>query len=215
MYSGKSKAGSAPAQLHMLIEEERPRGRPVVDGQSSDCPIVAMILRHAVEIDGTDHIYVMQQERFCVVAEKPARLLQSSTGIEQRLFAGNLNVHPKVVVCFQVLNNHVREVMDIDDHSIDTACAQTLKSDLQQRAACDFHQCLRTAVGEWPEARSKTCSQHHRFHFPRLSRARCRTTTSSPGLPRKCLASCSAKYTDRCCPPVQPNETIRFLKPRF
>ena len=199
----------------MLIEDERPRCRPVADSDCGQRPIVAVILRHAVEIDRTDHVDVMQQERLRVVAEKPAGLLQSSAGIEQRIFAGNLNVHPKVFLCFQVLNNHVREVMYIDDHSIDTGCAQTLERDLQQRAARDFHQCLRTAVGERPESRSKTCSQHHRLHFPRLSKARCRTTTSSPGLPRKCLASCSAKYTDRCCPPVQPNETIRFLKPRF
>src|SRR2546422_2216943 len=161
MYSGKGKAGSAPAQLHLPIEDERPRGRPVLNSECGQRPSVAVILRHAVEIDRTDHVDVMQQERLRVVAEKPAGLLQSSAGIEQRFFAGNLNVHPKVVLCFQVLNDHVREVMYIDDHSIDTGCAQTLERDLQQRAARDFHQCLRTAVGERPKARSKTRSEEH------------------------------------------------------
>ena len=37
--------------------------------------------------------------------------------------------------------------------------------------------------------------------------------TSTPARPRRCFASCSARYTERCWPPVHPKETIRLLNP--
>ena len=61
---------------------------------------------------------------------------------------------------------------------------------------------------------AKAGGQNHRLHLPRFSNPRCRTTTSTPLVLRKCFANSSARYTDRCCPPVQPNDTIRLLKPR-
>ena len=38
---------------------------------------------------------------------------------------------------------------------------------------------------------------------------------ATPEIERRCLASCSAKKTERCCPPVQPKLIIKFSKPRF
>ena len=37
--------------------------------------------------------------------------------------------------------------------------------------------------------------------------AACVTDTSTPGMAAMAAANCSAKYTERCCPPVQPNAT--------
>ncbi len=42
----------------------------------------------------------------------------------------------------------------------------------------------------------------------RLERSRCRIS-ARPYCPSKCAASLSARYTDRCCPPVQPIATVR------
>src|SRR5580704_15042133 len=42
--------------------------------------------------------------------------------------------------------------------------------------------------------------------YPGLSR--CTTFTRYPAL-RKCLLTSSAIITERCCPPVQPNEIVR------
>ena len=38
--------------------------------------------------------------------------------------------------------------------------------------------------------------------------------TSIPNFSCRCSARCCAEYTLRCCPPVHPNENIRFVKPR-
>ena len=90
-----------------------------------------------------------------------------------------------------------------------------LKAAFPASAAADFHQGLWTCVGQGAQTCTEARSQNHRFHLPWLSRPRWRTATSRPALPRKWFASCSAKYTDRCCPPVHPKETIRFWKPRL
>src|ERR1017187_3591381 len=109
--------------------------------------------------------------------------------------------------------------MRINDDFADAENPQTRERDLKQRAAVDFYQRFRAIVGERPQTRAEAGGKDHGFHSPgfsssSLSNSRCRNTTSIPFLPRKCFASCSARYTERCCPPVQPNDTIRFLNPR-
>src|SRR5215467_13781891 len=104
--------------------------------------------------------------------------------------------------------------MHIDYRLANSKGAQTRECYLKQRAAGDFHQRLGAIVGEWTQARTEARGQNHRFHLPAFSNSRCRTTTSTPFFPRKRFANCSAKYTERCCPPVQPNDTIKLLKPR-
>src|SRR6202011_3265569 len=142
------------------------------------------------------------------------RLFQASAGVEQDLLARDFNTHAEVFVCFQILENHFGKVMHVENHLANSKDAQARECDLQQRAASDFHQRFGAIVGEWPQPRTEAGGQNHRFHLSKFSNSRCRTTTSTPLLPRKRLANCSARYTERCCPPVQPNDTIKFLKPR-
>jgi putative hemolysin len=73
---------------------------------------------------------------------------------------------------------------------------------------------LGAIVGEWPQTGTKAGGQNHCLHLSMFSNSRCSTTTSTPALPRKRRANCSARYTERCWPPVQPNDTIKLLKPR-
>src|ERR1700751_3035943 len=49
-------------------------------------------------------------------------------------------------------------------------------------------------------------------HAGGFSSSRWCTTTSTPGRVRRRFANCSARYTERCWPPVHPNEIIKFLK---
>ena len=44
--------------------------------------------------------------------------------------------------------------------------------------------------------------------------SRCTRRTSMPNLSWRWVARCSAQYTERCCPPVQPKENIKSVKPR-
>src|SRR4051812_34412803 len=104
--------------------------------------------------------------------------------------------------------------MHVDDHIVNTEFAQACERDLEEGSAGDLDQRLGPIVGQWAQACAKSCRQDHGLHFPRVSRLIWRRATSTPDFPLRCLASSSAKKTDRCCPPVQPNETMRLLNPR-
>ena len=103
--------------------------------------------------------------------------------------------------------------MRVDNHLAHAKEAQAAEDNLKQRAAGDGNQCLGPVVGERLQARAQAGGQNHRLHRPIFSNSICRTITSTP-LARRCFTNSSARYTERCWPPVQPNETIRFLKPR-
>ena len=107
----------------------------------------------------------------------------------------------------------VGEVMHVDDHFAHAKCAQAGQRDLQQRAPATSTSALGRSL---VSGRSRVPSrrQNHRLHRPIFSSSTMPHHHSTPALPRRCFASCSARYTERCWPPVQPNETIRFLKPR-
>ena len=82
------------------------------------------------------------------------------------------------------------------------------------RVAQQIHRAIQTVTQRPVRYVINTGSQDHRFHWPEFSSSRCCTTTSTPILPRKRCANCSARYTERCWPPVQPNDTIKLWKPR-
>src|ERR1035437_584612 len=169
-----------------------------------------------------------------VFEKEPRCFLEAAAGVEQNVFARNFNSHPKVVVLLQIINNHVGKVMHVDDHFANPKLAQAVECDLQQRVTSHFHECFRAFVGERTQSRTEAGSQNHGLHCPArsglarsgssfsapgasgsiFSSSRCLTTTSMPFRPCRRFATCSAKYTERCCPPVHPNDTMRFLNPR-
>src|SRR6267154_1608251 len=126
----------------------------------------------------------------------------------------DLNVHPEVVILFQIIGHHVGKMVDINNHLANSKHAQARQRDLEQRPSRNLYQSLGPGIGEWPQARAKPGGENHGFHFAGFSNSRWCTTTSTPFRPRNRAATCSAKNTDRCWPPVQPNDTIKFLKPR-
>src|SRR5271154_7480672 len=105
-------------------------------------------------------------------------------------------------------------MMNVDDHFTNAEGLQAFNGDVEQRTAVQFDERFGTVVGQWPQPGSKTRGEDHCPHLPIFSRSMCRTMTSTPLRARRRLASCSARKTERCCPPVHPNETIRFSKPR-
>src|SRR5436305_12451743 len=115
-------------------------------------------------------------------------------------------------------------MMDVDDEIANAKGSDPLQRDLEEGAAANLNQRFGTIVSEGPQPGSAPGRQDHRLHRAAfcacvdsaaiLSNSRCVTTTSIPGRPRSLFATCSARYTERCCPPVHPNDNIRFLKPR-
>src|SRR5258707_1181702 len=79
---------------------------------------------------------------------------QSAASVEQVLFARNFDAYTEVVVRFQVLHNHVGEVMDVDYHLANAKVVQASEGDLKQRAAVNFAQRFGAIVAYRPQTRA-------------------------------------------------------------
>src|SRR2546425_8310592 len=106
-----------------------------------------------------------------IFEKKPGGFFQAAAGVEKQIvFAGDFDVHAEIVFGLQIADDHVREVMEVDDNFADAEGAQAGKSDFEQRATVDFNERLGTSVGEAGEARAETGSQNHGFHRGALTK---------------------------------------------
>ena len=126
--------------------------------------------------------------------EEMSGFFQAAAGVEQNVvLAGDFDAHAEIFVRLQVIDDHVGEVMHVDDHFANAEGAQARERDLQQRAAADFHQRLGAIIGERPQTRAQAGGQNHGLHLPCFSSSRWRTTTLMPLRARRCFANCSAR----------------------
>ena len=129
-----------------------------------------------------------------ILEEEIGGLFQPAAGVEQHLFARDLDAHAEVVVRLQIFDDHVGKVMHIDDHFANSKGAQAREGDLQQRAPGDFHQRFGTIVGERTQARAQAGGQNHRFHWLKsLQLAGAAPPPPRRSCPRRCFANCSAR----------------------
>src|SRR3989442_5456717 len=104
-----------------------------------------------------------------IFEKKPGGFFQAAAGVEKQIvFAGDFDVHAEIVFGLQIADDHVREVMEVDDDFADAEGAQAGQSGFEQRAPVDFNDSPRTSVGEAAEARAETRSQNHGFHLSAL-----------------------------------------------
>ena len=65
------------------------------------------------QIDRADHVDIMQKKRLVEMPESSRKnqrgLLQPAAGIEQNLFARDLDPHPEVIVRFQIIEQPCRQ----------------------------------------------------------------------------------------------------------
>src|SRR5690242_20670082 len=180
--------------------------------------ILAMKFHEALKINCADNIHVVKNEGLVqavrILQKEPTRLFQATASVEQKLFARNLHLQAEIVLGFQVLDYQVGEVVHVDNKLAHSKRRESRKCDFQQRAAAYFNKRFWTIIRQRAQPRAEACGQNHGPHRPIFSNSRCFSTTSTPLWPRSRFARCSARKTERCWPPVQPNETIRFLKPR-
>ena len=152
---------------------------------------------HAGEIDGADDIDIVHDERLlrtrAALEKEPCGMFQAATGVKQNFLARQFNPHAEVVVGPQVLDDHVGVVMGVDNDLAHAESSQAAESDFQKRAAGNRDERLGAIVGERPQTRAEAGGKNHRLHRPIFSNSICRTTTSTPFMPRKCFANCSAR----------------------
>src|SRR5580765_4788524 len=78
------------AQEVLIVKQKLAGGFAFLYRQCGDGLMVTVKLHHPCEIDGADHVNVMEQEGLCAVTLKePRSFFQSAASIEQSLFARN------------------------------------------------------------------------------------------------------------------------------
>ena len=70
-----------------------------------------------------------------VFEEKPGGLFQAAAGVQQDVFAGDFDAHAEIAVRFQIVDDLIGEMVDVDDDLGDTESTQAGESDFEQGAA--------------------------------------------------------------------------------
>src|SRR5271157_2164964 len=116
-----------------------PRTLTVLNRQGGQRTLFRVEPHHAPEIDGAEDIDVVQNKGFLQTPAGPKKemrgLLQAAAGVKQLLLARDFNAHAEVIVGLQVIDDHLRVVMRVDNRLVYAKGAQTQERNLQQRAA--------------------------------------------------------------------------------
>jgi hypothetical protein len=133
---------AAAAEMEVVVEEEWTGSFAGLHGEGCEGVILFMELEHAAEIDVADHVDVVEKEGLVktvgVLEEKPGGFFQAAAGVQQNVFAGNFDAHAEVFVGFEVVGDHVGEVVDVNDDFGDTKGAEAGQGDFEKRAAREF-----------------------------------------------------------------------------
>jgi hypothetical protein len=109
-------------------------------------------LEHLAKIDGADDINVVEEKGFFEISwifeEEPGGFFEAASGVEEDFFMGYFDAHAEVFVGFQVVNDLVGEVVDIDDDFGDAEGAEAGQGDFEEGAAGEFDEGFGTSVGQ-------------------------------------------------------------------
>lgn len=107
---------------------------------------------HGAEVDGADDVHVVEEEGFVeifwIFEEEPGGFFEAAASVEEDFFAGDLDAQAEVVVEFEIVDDLVGEVVDVDDDFGDAEGTEAGESDFEEGAAGEFDQGFGTSVGE-------------------------------------------------------------------
>jgi hypothetical protein len=93
-------------------------------------------------VDVVDEDWRMGVEQWCGVSECAACVEEKLSFVADEHSAGPL-------VAADVVDEHIAEVVDVDDAECGAGVGEPLDVDLEERFAVDFDQRFRSVVGEW------------------------------------------------------------------
>src|SRR5262249_6336845 len=97
---------SPAAKVKLIVEKQVPRTFALLHGQCRQRSLFDVELHHAVQVNRTEDIHIVQEERLIprggVVKKEPGGFFQPAAGVKQDIFAGDLNPHAEVAVRLQI-----------------------------------------------------------------------------------------------------------------
>ncbi len=130
--------------------------------------IFGVELEHGADVDGADDVDVVEEEGLVeilwIFEEEPGGFFQAAAGVEEDFFAGDFNAHAEIFVRFEIVDDLVGEVVDVDDDFGDAEGAETRESDFEESAAGEFDEGFGAIVRERAEARAEAGAKDHGFH---------------------------------------------------
>jgi hypothetical protein len=127
-----------------------------------------VILEHPAKIDVADHIDIMQNEGLLLAGKKTRNLLESAAGVQKNVLPGDFDVHPKIVMRLQKLDDHLGEMMNVDDDVMNIERSQACEDDFQKRPPADLDKSFWAVICQGPQARSQPGGQYHCFHYQKF-----------------------------------------------
>lgn len=116
------------------------------------------------QVDIAQNVDIVDENRQ-VGAEEVRRLTQSATCIEELVgLITDLYVESEVVVLFQIVDNLIGEVMDIDDEMVEAGIPQFIDDALNKRHAAYWHHGFWHRVGKRLEAGTHARGKYHCLH---------------------------------------------------
>ena len=165
----------ASDEMEVVVKEEEAGGFAGLDGEGGKGAVFVMELQHAMKVDGADDVDVMENEGLgrrvaSIFQKEPRAFFEAAAGVKQEVvFARDFDAHAEIVVRLEVVDDHVSEMIDVDDDFADAKGAQARESDFEERAAMDLHQGFGAGVGEGAQARAQTGSEDHGLHTERFN----------------------------------------------
>src|ERR1700683_1289876 len=95
-------ARAPPTKLTLTVEEKIAGGFSFLHCGRGGAPIFAVIPYHPPQINGADHVDIVQNERFlhwaCVIEEEPSGFFYPAASVEQNILARQFDSHAEVVI---------------------------------------------------------------------------------------------------------------------
>jgi len=152
----------------IVKKEEAGRGARL-GGQGGEGVIFRVELEHGAKVNGANDVHVVKKkwlvETRGVFEEEPGGSFQTTTRVEQKIiFARDFDAQAKIVVSFQVVDDHVRKVMHVDNHFCDAKHTQASQGDFEKSTAVQFNECFRACIGQGTKTCAKASGKDHGLH---------------------------------------------------
>ena len=150
-----------------MVEEQHTAGLPLRGAECDEVAAVEVVLLESAEVDLRQYVDVVDEYGF-VEGEERCGVSECAAGVEELLafVADEHGAGP--LVAADVVDEHIAEVVYVDDAECGAGVGESLDVDLEQCFAVDFDEGLWAVVGEGFEPCAESGGEDEGLHFLKL-----------------------------------------------